>query len=378
LKPNNCNFNFQNQIPMSKDFFDKPFEEETLTKLELYKNYVEKWLPVFIVKPKLVASNVNVFDFFAGAGRDIEGTEGSPIIAINVATSYQQLIVRPDLKLSIYFNDYEIDICKKLKNNIDALDFDRNNINVHISQEDFRVAFDRLKPKMKNAANLLFLDQFGVKFVTPKLFLEIVDMPMTDMLFFISSSTFNRFAEHENVKKVLEISREEIKNRPFSHIHKVVLEKYRTLIPEGKEYYLVPFSIKRGANIYGLIFGSGHLLGLQKFLEVCWKKDTLTGEANFDMEGEQIDPTRPRLFAAMNIPKKVDLFKKDLKDKILNKELQSDRDIYLHIITNGFIGQHAREVLKELKGEIECKNPSFNYRTVMKKNRLPSTIKITK
>jgi len=363
---------------MSKDFFDKPFEEETLTKLELYKNYVEKWLPVFIVKPKLVASNVNVFDFFAGAGRDIEGTEGSPIIAINMATSYQQLIARPDLKLSIYFNDYEIDICKKLKNNIDALDFDRNNINVHISQEDFRVAFDRLKPKMKNAANLLFLDQFGVKFVTPKLFLEIVDMPMTDMLFFISSSTFNRFAEHENVKKVLKISKEEIKNRPFSHIHKVVLEKYRTLIPKGKEYYLVPFSIKRGANIYGLIFGSGHLLGLQKFLEVCWKKDTLTGQANFDMEGEQIDPTRPRLFAAMNIPKKVDLFKKDLKDKILNKELQSDRDIYLHIITNGFIGQHAREVLKELKGEIECKNPSFNYRTVMKKNRLPSTIKITK
>jgi len=201
---------------------------------------------------------------------------------------------------------------------------------------------------------------------------------MTDMLFFISSSTFNRFAEHENVKKVLKISKEEIKNRPFSHIHKVVLEKYRTLIPKGKEYYLVPFSIKRGANIYGLIFGSGHLLGLQKFLEVCWKKDTLTGQANFDMEGEQIDPTRPRLFAAMNIPKKVDLFKKDLKDKILNKELQSDRDIYLHIITNGFIGQHAREVLKELKGEIECKNPSFNYRTVMKKNRLPSTIKITK
>ncbi len=46
---------------MSKDFHDKPFDDATKTKLELYQKYVEEWLPVFI---KYKIKNINIFDFF--------------------------------------------------------------------------------------------------------------------------------------------------------------------------------------------------------------------------------------------------------------------------------------------------------------------------
>ena len=55
---------------------------------------------------------------------------------------------------------------------------------------------------------------------------------MTDILFFISSSHFNRFYWHETFKKVLDISKEDLKEYDFFRIHNLVLEKYRELIPE--------------------------------------------------------------------------------------------------------------------------------------------------
>ena len=60
----------------TKEFHNTPFDEGTKCKLELYQNYLRGWLPVFI--NTLSIERIQVFDFFAGPGTDVNGTYGTP------------------------------------------------------------------------------------------------------------------------------------------------------------------------------------------------------------------------------------------------------------------------------------------------------------
>ena len=59
---------------MGKDLHKKPFPTETITKLEVFEAYLQEWLPVFIHNPYV--DEVNICDFFAGAGEDSIGVPG--------------------------------------------------------------------------------------------------------------------------------------------------------------------------------------------------------------------------------------------------------------------------------------------------------------
>ncbi|KKK85629.1 hypothetical protein LCGC14_2771360, partial [marine sediment metagenome] len=60
------------------DFHNKPFDDETILKLEIFRGYTREWLPVFLSKRTF--SSVNIFDYFAGPGKDSHGQEGSPLL----------------------------------------------------------------------------------------------------------------------------------------------------------------------------------------------------------------------------------------------------------------------------------------------------------
>jgi hypothetical protein len=98
-----------------------------------------------------------------------------------------------------------------------------------------------------------------------------------------------------------------------------------------------------------LIFGSNHIYGLEKFLNVCWKHDKLTGEANFDIDNERIDLYKPSLFEQFNTPKKRQVFEKELRGNILNESLTTDVDVYHFTLNEGFLPKDANKILNELK-----------------------------
>ena len=68
---------------MKDDFHNKPFDEATKFKLEIFGECFKEWLPVFIYNPTI--SHIYVYDFFAGAGQDSLGNHGSPLILLNKA-----------------------------------------------------------------------------------------------------------------------------------------------------------------------------------------------------------------------------------------------------------------------------------------------------
>ena len=136
-------------------------------------------------------------------------------------------------------------------------------------------------------ANLLFLDQNGVKQITEPVFQTIVRLPKTDFIFFISSSMVNRFRSVQEIRSCVPVTEDDFSRMNGTNVHRIVADSYRRWIPDRLEYYIGSFSIRKRANVYGLVFGSGHPRGIDKFLKVAWKHG---GDANFDIDQDRIDP----------------------------------------------------------------------------------------
>jgi len=139
----------------------------------------------------------------------------------------------------------------------------------------------------------------------------------------------------------------DINKVPFYHVHRKIVEVYKSLVPEGIKYHLGSFSIKKGGNIYGLIFGSRHHLGMEKFLKVCWTIDPINGEANYDIDDDNIDLSAPSLFAEDNKPTKRKLFERYLLENIEKNIIRTNHDLYYFTLENGLLTKDTREILKK-------------------------------
>jgi three-Cys-motif partner protein len=207
------------------------------------------------------------------------------------------------VRIYVHFYDEDQDKIARLKDNIVAHGLHFKDVTYDIQPLRFDDAFTASAQTLArpDAAKLVFIDQTGVAQVTPEVFRRLISSPTCDFLFFLSSSTLHRFHEHPAIKQKI------VRPDDYYHVHRKALEYYRSLLPPQSEYYLAPFSIKKGANVYGLIFGSAHPLGIDKFLDVAWRSDEFSGEANFainreNMRAEQLllpmDEVRPSKITA--------------------------------------------------------------------------------
>jgi len=197
-------------------------------------------------------------------------------------------------------------------------------------------------------ANLLFLAQNGVNQITESIFQGIVELPKTDFIFFISSSIINRFRTTQGILDNLPVTKEDCFRMNGTNVHRIVTDAYRRWLPKDTEYYLGPFSIKKGSNVYGLVFGSAHPLGIDKFLRVAWKRG---GDANFDIDRDGIDPSKPSLFPEDDKPTKIKDFEKELESALLEHRLKTNKDVYLFALRNGVMASHAKAALNQMVKE---------------------------
>jgi three-Cys-motif partner protein len=365
---------------MARDIHKKPFDEGTKAKLSIFQDYLKEWLPVFLARDEIIWSTINIYDFFAGPGYDSNGFKGTPIIIINELTSYFDKISTKKLNVNLYFNEFSKAKKNELEKRLESDYGDLNPYNRKVESLDFKVAFDRQFPKMqeKNCANLLFLDQNGIKHISEEVFKKITQLKTTDFLFFISSSTIKRFCEHPNIAQHIKLNLADVEKTPYHRIHRLILDYYKSLIPNGKQYHLASFSLKKNSGVYGLIFGSGHVLGIEKFLTTCWNIDPERGEANFDIDDDKIMQGQIDLFSGeVRKPKKVELFENELEDKIRSGELKNDKEIYLFALTNGFLPRHIKSVINKLVNEKKIAKSKLNLTSkVCKKNALLTEIKL--
>ncbi|MBI9087141.1 MAG: three-Cys-motif partner protein TcmP [Desulfobacterales bacterium] len=349
------------------DLHRSGFDAGTQTKLEIFEKYLEAWLPTFINNPK--CKSVYICDFFAGPGKDLNGNPGSPLIILDVIKQFEDSIREKGLRINILFNELKKEKFNNLQSEVNEKFHKCSGIssliNVRYENEAFDKLFQDMSDQLRGECNLFFIDQNGIKHMTANRIIELEQFPRTDYLFFSASSYLKRFEFLEYFPD-LEIG-SEIRNHDM---HRHLCDYYLKKIGPNGKTMLYPFTIKKG-NIYGLIFGSKHVFGADKFLKIAWGKNPLNGEANFDIDQEE-GQIQYSLFELPKI-KKVNQFKRNLKDWVLNKKIVTNSEIYFYTIRKGFIPTFANNALKELRDEKKLdyfSHSLISYENVCKKKKI--------
>lgn len=355
-----------------KNLHKLPFDDATIAKLSIFEDYAQAWLPTFIMqgKPKIC-----IFDFFAGTGYDNQRVEGSSVRLLKKIKEQAQHAMEKGVKVVVFLNEYDANKFQQLKHaceeflqaNPDVAEISE----VNYYNEDFKTLFPQLLPEIERFPSLVYLDQNGIKFLTAEYILALENTEQTDFLYFVASSYFKRFGDSKEFKKHFNVDMEEISKAPYEFIHLVLLDQIKAFIPTESKLKLYPFSIKKGSNIYGIVFGAKHIRAVDKFLEVAWKKDPVCGEANFDINQES-KKSQGNLFGDRQLTK-IEGFGEILKEKILNNELRNNIEVFIFTVEQGHLGRHAADVLKIMKRENKIRydttSPLVNYKSTHGKDR---------
>lgn len=353
----------------TKDFHNKPFDEGTLAKLEIFEAYLKEWLPVFIQGGYKI---IYIADFFAGPGYDAVGESGSPIRIIKIIELYLSLIKARGTKIKVILNDIDANKISDLRKNVDVL-FETNGelrdfTEIEYSNKEFENVFNELYPKIEKYPSLIFADQNGIKFFSEYYIKAFEKIDKTDFLYFISSSYMWRFGNKNDFKKYMNIDMNKIKKNPYKFIHRSLIEQTKIHLSIDSKLKLFPFSIKKGSKIYGIVFGAKHLLAVEKFLGVVWKKNPINGEANFDIDNNE---TKKQLNFFEKKLTKIEKFEISLIDLIYERKSVTNQDIYLFTLENGHPPKHANEILGKLKQSKQVSytgRPRINYDSIYNQN----------
>ena len=356
----------------AKDHHSTPFDPETLVKLEIFEDYAEAWIPTFVMQK---CGNICIFDFFAGPGKDKNGIDGSPIRILKKIRGQIHHILGKGKKIQLFLNELDkskFDLLKISCSNYLEENPDVNRaVTIKYFNQDCDELFDELYPSIESNPSLVYFDQNGIKHL--KHISKLEKTSRTDFLYFVSSSFVRRFGDRDEFKTYLNVDMQELNNQPYKFIHRTLLSEIRaTLLPPETKMSLYPFSIKKGSNIYGIIFGASHIRAVDKFLTIAWKKNQINGEANFDIDDDS-EKSQLSLFGDKRLTK-IESFQKLIKEKILSKEITNNIDLFPLVLEEGHIGKHAADCLRAMKknGEItyESTSPLITYENYKDKKRL--------
>lgn len=233
------------------DHHRQPYDEGTLCKLKLFEEYAKAWIPTFVMSK---CSDIYIYDFFAGTGRDSDGVPGSALRLLQQIKSQAGNIFQTKTRIHLVLN--ELDACKyaTLKSHCEAYVADnpilqRLPLDIECYNEDVASLFLKKINQMRKNPALVYLDQNGVKFLADKYLLELEKMKTTDFMYFISSSYFLRFGDTEQFQSNITIDIERARRDPYNQIHRNILVQLRERIPKGSNFRLYPFTIKKNTTI---------------------------------------------------------------------------------------------------------------------------------
>ena len=347
-------------IIMPKDINSEEYDAGTKLKLDILSKYLVEWFHVMINLDFL--RTIYLYDFFSGSGTDSAGHPGSPIIILTHLIDNCLNLKEKNKTVKLVLNDNAAEKIEKLKAKYSEIFenchkrkecscYSNNNcsvISVRFECKDFKTLFSEEYKKLiviNNPYCFMFIDQYGIREVDTSTFVILASLKHTDIIFFTSTAHAVRFSKTDSFKQHLQID----ENFEWTEkSHRKLCEHYNSLIPKDSSFHVAPFSIKKedSGMICGVIFGSSQLYGIEKFLIVAWKKDNLAGEANYDIDDDNIMHNAPVLFQEHYKPKKLDRFEKNLKDYLQLE--RTNKDIYKFTLLEGFLPTHTNKILEEM------------------------------
>ena len=89
----------------AKNIHSDPFDNGTITKLEIFEDYAQSWIPTFVMQPRF--GEIHIFDFFSGPGYDSNQVAGSPIRILDKIKEQLDNILDNRTKIVLHFNEFE-------------------------------------------------------------------------------------------------------------------------------------------------------------------------------------------------------------------------------------------------------------------------------
>ncbi|MBQ2839615.1 MAG: three-Cys-motif partner protein TcmP [Muribaculaceae bacterium] len=347
---------------MAKNINSSEYTEETMLKLDIFRKCFREWYPVFLHAPHI--THLFIYDMFAGSGKDAVGNYGSPLILLQEARGENKQhckhlynVGKPIVVFG--FNEKIRNKSIELQENIKAeqsacqehCEYSSCPFinNIHVGAYDFQelIQNEQVNNVLSNRSygKFVLLDQYGFKQINDEVFLKLINSPKTDFIFFIASSFIRRFKTLNAVTTYFHDNSIIFDESKPKECHRTITDYFRNLIPTDKEYYLHSFTIQKGSNYYGLIFGSNHTLGMEKFLKVCWSEDPLAGESNCNIYN---DYEIGSLFYNPTSSNKKQDVSNIVKSKILNKEITSNIEGLKFVLSLGCEPKLFVDIVKEL------------------------------
>jgi len=278
----------------------------TIAKINLLKNYLNAWYP--IVGKSFHGRGVCFIDGFAGPGEYTNFSEGSPIAALIVARAWLSKFGKTWAagNLRFIFIDEDKDRIEHLREL--ALPFTADpKFEIAFYSSSFETGIKMAEEEHPawlagNGPTFLFVDPFGTKGVPFNLIYKLLKRDHFELLLNFDADGAARIhlaGNNADASRILtELFGDEDWRNVVSENPKIgalcpaLMQHYRVklrTIP-GLQYTF-PFEMRSKANLseYFLLFGSKHVLGLEKMKEAMKSIDQA---GDYSFSGANVDQTR--------------------------------------------------------------------------------------
>ncbi len=268
--------------------FPVPWDAAPHTKIKhaLYRQYLSKWFPIMA---KGWGGDITYAEGFSGPGIYLDGSEGSPVIALNAIVTDQKLRTTAN-KLRLLFVDEDQRCTSLLHERLTAAaaPITLENIPAHGITVDIRTG--TCVPTLEDLLTehqawgrpmLVVLDTWGGS-VPYDLVRRIAENGHSEVLITVEPQYFSRFASVDGISygdSVFGSSTwREVMNQASDEKTRWLLQHYREAIQKAGFDFVLDFELidNRGQSLY-LVFGTTHERGHEKMKEAMWEVDVVSG-----------------------------------------------------------------------------------------------------
>ncbi|MEO7309005.1 MAG: three-Cys-motif partner protein TcmP [Chitinophagaceae bacterium] len=332
----------------------------TQAKLDLYKSYLSKYLP--ILGNSIYITAINLFDIFCGTGVYDDGKAGSPIIAAKCILDYEDTFYQRGVKskpVRLYLNDFDKNKVNSVTAMISALAFKNTSIEPH--NFDASDMIDFVIKKIENFSqkdrSLVFIDPYGYSKIQREQLYKLLSKKRSEIILFLPVAQMKRFTE---------IALADFDKKAFDNLRKFIsdffpnesffsaleslnifdyIEALRKAFSYNSEFYTASHYIERSpGNYYSLFFIGSHIYGLEKFIEAKWSNNSLgKGFKQSDNVANLFGDTLTEYDKNISVTTLENLFTQYLEEKVQVSNL----DLYEFTLNKQFKVSHMNQLLKD-------------------------------
>ena len=350
---------------VDRTFFNESLEQSQV-KAVITEKYFNAWAKVIIPSAKKKDRRIGYVDLFAGPGRYADGAKSTPLMILEKAIADSDI---SQMLVSV-FNDYDAKNVQSLQEainsiqNITTLKYPPQIWNVEVN-EDLVKKLERVK----FIPSLFFIDPWGYKALSVKLFASIIKDWGCDCIFFFNYNRINMGVNNEAIehrmdalfgKERADNLRSELRGLSPEERESRIVENICRALQEIGGKYTLPFRFRkrnRDSTSHHLIFVSKHVRGYEIMKEIMARESSSENQGVASFEYNPASESCPLLFS---LSRPLDDLGEMLMTEFSGKTYSVKQIFESHHVGRPYIMKNYKDVLKKLEseGKIEALPPA--------------------